>query len=251
MAAVLDSGPNAAISHESAAARWALPGFTIAPLHVIAARTRASVDDALATTHRPRSLAPAHLTEIDGIAITTPTRTIFDLASSPGTSPTRLERALDTALARRLVSVASLHRVLDQLAGRGRSGITLMRALVDERPLRQPTVESNLEARFAQIAGAASFRHLERQIDVGDEDGWIGRVDFVDRRRRIVFEIGDALFHGSLTDRRRDEARWDRLRGVGWRVEAVEGFEIFHRRAQLTARLCALSRGEPPNELVA
>lgn len=211
MAAVLDTGSDACVARESAAASWRLPGF-----------------------------------RLDGVPVTTPTRTLFDLAAAPDVSELRMARLIDTAWARRLVSHASLTSMLDELAGKGRPGIVLMRELLEERPADHVPPESNTEARFEEIARLAGLRQLERQVDVGGDDGWIGRVDFIDRRRRLVIEVGDALFHGSLTDRRHDEARWSRLEAAGYAVETVDAFEVFHRADTLVARLRAVANTRNP-----
>lgn len=179
---------------------------------------------------------------LDGIPITTPSRTLFDLAGCPGVNPKQISRTLDTAWSRGLVSHASLARMLDDLAARGRPGITLMRALLDERPADHRPPGSSTEARFQEVACSVGLRAFERQVDLGGDDGWIGRVDFVDRSRRIVVEVIDALFHGSLTDQRHDLTRWRRLEDAGWTVEVVDGFDIFHRTDELRDRLAALAR---------
>lgn len=246
-AAVLDAGPSAATSHETAAARWGLPGFRLRPISVIALRDR-DAPAPLAIIHRPRHIRDGHVVELDGVPTTSPTRTIFDLASTRSISTGRLERAIDTALSRRLVSIASLNAMLDEIGGRGRAGTLRMRELLEDRPASYRPPESNLEAAFEKLARGAGFLDLERQVELGSDDAWIGRVDFIDRRRRVVFEIGDALFHGSLTDQRRDIARHEALRAAGLRVEVIAAFDVFHRRDDLRLRLRKLLI---PDELVA
>jgi very-short-patch-repair endonuclease len=191
-------------------------------------------------------MRPGHWVRLDGVPVTTPTRTLFDLAAAPDVSDLRMARLIDTAWARRLVSHASLTSMLAELAGKGRPGIVLMRELLEARPADHVPPESNTEARFEEIARLAGLRHLERQVDVGGDDGWIGRVDFIDRRRRLVVEVGDALFHGSLTDRRHDEVRWSRLEAAGYAVETVDAFEVFHRADTLVARLRAVANARNP-----
>ena len=238
LAAVLDVGPDACVSHESAAGLWGLPGFAKLPAVVTGRRTRARSGAVLASSlHRPRRLLDGHVVEIDHLAVTTPTRTVFDLAGSPGIHPLRLERVLDTAWARGLVSHSSLHGMLRDLAARGRPGITLMRELLAARPADHRPPESGLEARFQELARRAGFRSFDRQVDIGDEGGWIGRVDFVDRRRGLVVEVDSARYHGSLTDRRRDDARHAALRAAGFSVETFTDHELFHQPDLVAARL--------------
>ena len=89
MAGALDSGAGAAVSHESAAALWRLPGFATGPLHV----SRSVGRSTLATVHRTH-VAETHLRLFERIPVTSPARTIFDLAGV--LHPGRAERASTT-----------------------------------------------------------------------------------------------------------------------------------------------------------
>ncbi len=241
MAAALDAGPRAVVSHQSAAALWGLPGFRTEPIHVTARRHRVAKGDLLATVHEPRCLLGHHVTGLDGVPVTVPARTLFDLAGCREVSPARLGRLVDAAWSRRLVSFAALHRMLGELGRRGRRGIAAMREVLDERPVDHVPPESGLEARFRDLALLAGWRDLDRQVDLSGDTGWIGRVDFCDHRRRVVFEIGDGLFHGSISDRRRDGRRRRSLQEAGWRVIDVDAFDVFHRSDALVTRLRRLA----------
>lgn len=236
-AAMLDAGPDAVLSHWTAAARWGLPGFRLVPVHVVSSRTTKTVSNPIGVLHRPRLLMSGHVVELDGQPVTTPARTLFDLSGSPTISSARLERLVDTALARRLTSTGVLHRMMEDLATRGRPGIVRMRDILDERPSSYVPPESGLEAAFQALATEAGLTGFERQVNVGDGESWIGRVDFLDRERKLIVEVGDGLFHGSVTDQRRDQRRGAALQAEGWRVEVVDGFDVFHRRHELLARL--------------
>ncbi len=111
---------------------------------------------------------------------------------------------MDTALSRKLVSRASMGRVLDDLAEHGRSGTVLFRTLLEERPEEYVAPESELEARFIELTRRHGLREPERQVDLGDADGWIGRVDFLFRGARLVVEVDGAEYHDGLVDRRVD-----------------------------------------------
>ena len=238
MAAVLDAGPGAAVSHQTAAAMWGLPGFARTPVHVTAIRTRVRrTSSHLAVVHEPRAQLPHHTTELDGVPVVTPSRMVFELAGSPWMHPLRLERVVDTALSRRLVSVKSLERVLLELGGRGRAGTVAMRELLATRRSDYRPAESGLEARFAELLARAGMSGFERQVDVGDEEGWVGRVDFIDKDAAIIVETDTALHHGSITDRRHDELRRQRLRAAGWTVIAVTDVDVFQRPDEVVARL--------------
>ncbi|HSH59454.1 MAG TPA: hypothetical protein VK988_07395 [Acidimicrobiales bacterium] len=55
LAAVLDAGPGAVVSHQSAAALWRLPGFELEPLVLSGPRTGTKRKTALATLHHTPS----------------------------------------------------------------------------------------------------------------------------------------------------------------------------------------------------
>lgn len=248
MAAVLDSGLQSSLSHLSAAARWGLPAGDVPRPHVTAPRThRRQVE--LAIVHEPRSLEPTHTTAVDGIPITTPARTLFDIANLRGVHPDRIERFTDAALSRGLTTVARLRTVLDELPTRGRRGRALMRRLIEERETGTNPTESNLEFRFAALAKQAGFRELDRQVDLGDGDDWIGRVDFVDRAARMVVEIDGERFHSSHTDLGRDQRRQRRLEQAGWTVVRFSDVDVWHRGAWVVEQLRAVRRVRRPDQL--
>jgi very-short-patch-repair endonuclease len=226
LAAILDLNVDAAVSHTSAAARWGIPGFQLAPLHVTGERERGRRPAHVGIVHRPKLLLPDHVVVLDGIRTTTPTRTLFDLAGILHWK--RTERALETALSMRLTTTPRLHAMFRQLARRGRAGIAVMRSLLDERPIGYVPAGSRLELRVEDLARQAHITDLVRQIDVGNGSDPIGRVDFVDRERRIIIEVQSDRFHGSMVDSRRDAERIDALRAAGWIVVEIHEYDIWY-----------------------
>ena len=184
-AAVLDV-PDALVSHEAGAAVWEWPGFRFRPPHVVHPLGANLVRSSLAIVHSSTHLPPSHRAVHHGIPITTPVRTLFDLASR--VHPLRLARLVDTAWAMRLVTGAVLHDALENHAERGRPGIQIMRKLLADRPRTYRPPDSNLEARFQEIARSMGMTTLRRQVEVGAE-GWVGRVDFLDSKHPLVIEV--------------------------------------------------------------
>ncbi len=114
------------------------------------------------------------------VPITTPARTIFDLASLAHLHPGRVARALDAMWAARLVDHRSLTQMLEHLQGKGRPGIRLMRTLLAERGEGYVPAESSLERRFLAVCERFGIVGFDRQVLLGDDQP-IGRVDFVHR----------------------------------------------------------------------
>jgi len=231
MAATLDAGAVAAVSHESAAALWRLPGFQPGPMHV----SRAAGRSTLATAHRTH-LPASHVLTFERIPVASPARTIFDLAGVLHAG--RTERALDNALARGLTSVDSLRRVTDELARQGRAGSAVMRRLLADWDASYVAPESNMEARFAAIVRQAGLPPLVRQRDVGGED-WIGRVDYLEPERKLIVEVDSDLHHRSLLDEAADARRDAAAAGAGYTVVRIQEFDLWHRPDEVLKRLLA------------
>jgi hypothetical protein len=133
MAAVLACGPSAALSHRSAAALWRIVPRWHSPTEVTAQtkRRRPGVQ-----VHRSRH---ADATTHYGIRVTTPARTLVDLADV--LDPRALTRALNEAQVLRLVTPAELTTLLTRYPGRRTARLT---------PERGAT-RSHLEDRFTRF----------------------------------------------------------------------------------------------------
>ncbi len=239
MAAALDAGRGAVVSHPAAANLWGLPGFGTEHVHVSRPRAATSRVGSLATVHEPRFLPDHHRTLVDRIPVTTVARTVFDLAGC--LHPLRTERALDNALARELVDLETMRAVAIELLEHGRTGSALMRQLLSDRGAGYVPPASGLEARFFALLVEAGVELPDRQVDVGGE-AWVGRVDFLYRRARLVIEIDSDVHHTAKldvdSDRRRDEA----LKAGGFRVVRITEHQVWQRPHEVVALVLAAIR---------
>jgi very-short-patch-repair endonuclease len=188
--------------------------------------------------HTSTVLEESDLTVRRGLPVTTPTRTIFDLAGRQ--HPGRTARDLNDLMSRGLITLLGLQEQLDRLAGRGRPGITVMRERIAAIEDGERPTESSLELRCREILHQAGFRGVDQQVELGDDEGFVARVDFCDRPLRVVFEVDSDRFHGGLLDRQLDEAKTARLEAVGWTVVRITEHEIFWQRRDLVARLTTI-----------
>lgn len=229
------AGPSAAASHRSAAGLLGIPGFERRGVpEVTTPRTRRHRAPS-AIVHRWRPFPDHHLTVVDGIVTTRVARTLVDLAGV--LHPGRTERAVDNCLAAAMVTIDTLQCIFGDMAGRGRGGVAVMRAILAERDADYVAPASELEARFIALARIAGC-DLERQLDTGDADGWIGRVDFGCRPMGLLIELDGRRHHSALLDRRADERRDARLRAAGWRhIERFTWADVVDRPAWVVARL--------------
>ena len=239
LVAILDAGGGAALGGSSAAAWWNIPGNQLEPLHVVRWRGRSGTPGRQDRRHVPTLLPDEHVVVLDGIPVQVPARAIFDIAGSRRRGAelpwfiSRMERMVDSAWSARLVSGATLHGMLDDLAQRGRPGIRVMRSVLESRGVDYVPPASNLEARAIQILADAGIPPMRRQVDTGDDQGWIGRVDLRDEVWPLVVEIQSERFHSSLIDRQLDAHRIERLEAAGYIVVAVTDVQVWNRPAEV------------------
>jgi len=199
-----------------------------------------------ANAHRSLVIPEHHRLGVDGIATSTLARTLFDLCGS--VHALRAERALDNALARKQVTLAAAWRVLDDLAEHGRAGTVLMRELLEERGEHYVAPESELEARFVDLVRDFGLPEPRRQVDLGDADRWIGRVDFAWADAGLIVEVDGHRYHSARLDTAADAARDGAFDAAGWRVERLTWHDVTVRRSEVAARLRELLRPLPGRE---
>jgi very-short-patch-repair endonuclease len=245
MLAVLDAGAHAALCGTSAAAWWGIPGNLMRPVQVVRVRDQTNRPRRHGFNHEPTLLPPEHVVTLDGVPTVVPARALFDVAGTQRKGAElpwwvdRIARMVDTAWSMRLVSGRSLHAMLRQMSERGRPGIRVMRQVLEVRGIDYVPPASALESRFAQLMARAGLPPMRRQVDAGDGDRWIGRVDFRDSEVPLVVEIQSERFHASLIDRQLDAGRVRRLEAAGYLVLEVTETDVWHRGAEVVARVSA------------
>ena len=70
---------------------------------------------------------------------------------------------------------------------------------------------------------------MRRQVDTGDEEGWIGRVDLRDPELPLIVEVQSERFHSSQIDHQLDARRIERLERAGLVVVQVTDIQAWHR----------------------
>jgi very-short-patch-repair endonuclease len=194
MAAVLSCGPDAVLSDSSAAALLRIGDELAGTIEITippgTTRRRPNI-----TVHR-RPLAPADRTEIDAIPVTTPTRTLVDLATR--LPPPALERAVNEADKRDLVTADALREALSDYAGQ--PGSPALRALLDHRTFR--LTDSELERRFLPIAAQAGLPPPQTGARL---NGF--KVDFYWPTLGLVVETDGLRYHRTPAQQARDQLR--------------------------------------------
>lgn len=235
LAAVLDVGPSSYVSHRSAAALWLPSTFEVEPIELVVLRGGRETASTLAVTHRPRHLTDPFAAELDAIPVVRPALVLLQLAAV--VPPARLRRLLDRMWSRHLLSGPSVRRELAGLMHRGRPGTAALRELLDSLPENYVPPASGLEGRLAELTEQAGLPAMRRQVDLGDQERWCGRVDFVAHDLPLVVEVDSERYHTALTDRAADAERQRRLEDAGYRVVRFTETDVWQRPARTVETL--------------
>ena len=204
MAAVLACGEEAVLSHRSAAELWGIrPPARF--LDVTAVGGRGPRRGGL-VVHRGY-VPPGQRTVVHAIPVTTPGRTLVDLADV--LTRRGLERAIDEAEYLRLDCTG-----LSPIPGRRGAGV-LAQVLAGHEAGSTRT-RSQLEEMFLAMCEAHSLTQPEVNVHV---EGY--EVDFLWRDRRLVVELDGAAAHYTRRAFERDRARDAELTLAGYRVVRV------------------------------
>ncbi len=203
MAAVLYCGEAAALTNGSAAALLGIeserPGLIeiAVPPH---RRPRGAPD----ITVLRRIIPAADCTTRRGIPLTSPARTLLDLATH--LSPRRLEAAVNAADKNELIDPPALRGYLAEREGQ--RGVRALRTLLDHHTFL--LTDSELERRFVPIAKRAGLpKPLTRQRVNGF------RVDFFWPELGLVVETDGLRYHRTPAQQARDRLRDQRHTAAG------------------------------------
>jgi very-short-patch-repair endonuclease len=203
MAAVLACGPDAVLSHTSAAALWQLlpqRGF----VHVTVpgyGRPRSGIK-----VHRSRTLRPPDVTRRDNIPVTTPSRTLADL-----------------------------HRTLPQPQfARALREAEYLKLPLDDRHAPDGT-RSELEADFLTLCRRHRLPKPEVNVRIGPYV-----VDFLWPDHKLVVEVDAYSTHGSRSVFESDRARDVQLRLWGYEVFRFTPLQIDDEARAIAATLGTL-----------
>ncbi|MFN8036704.1 MAG: hypothetical protein U0V73_12290 [Acidimicrobiia bacterium] len=216
-------GGRAAASHRSGAAVWEYPGFPPEVVEVLVSH-RDWLRLGGVRTRYTTKLPDCDLTERDGIRVTTPARTLIDLcAVAP---PWRVEQALDDAERRNLVTIALLRERLDDLACRGRRGVRVMRAILDQRDPAARPPESMQERRLLRAIADVGLPAPVTQFEIFEFGRFVARVDAAYPAVRLALEYDSYRFHGGRAKFDLDLARRNALTRAGWHVVHVTAADL-------------------------
>ena len=187
--------------------------------------------------HVPRMLTTADVVDLKGILVTTPARTLLDIASQ--VSPADLEAHLEELLRRGLVSIPRMRWQLQREGHSGRNGVAELRRLLDVRGQNVAT-ESPLETAFSRWFRDARLPSPVRQHRVMDGPRFIARIDFAYPVQRVGIEVTSYRWHSGRRDWVRDLERDRALKALGWRLVYAVHEDLLERPRDLEAEIAGL-----------
>ncbi|HEX4819384.1 MAG TPA: DUF559 domain-containing protein [Acidimicrobiales bacterium] len=244
---VLAAGERTVVSTQAACA---LHGFRRSQPGVIEVQTPegGSHTPVFGTIHETFWLPRSHIVEVNKLPVTSVARTVFDVAGHPkhplafqndllrANHVKQMTWLVNHAIRDHGMRMLDLDRVLASTGRRGKPGTAIIREIVADLGVDYAPSASELQDLFSEMLDAYGVPRPDEEIDLGTAERWVGRVDFVWRRQRVIVEV-DGRQHGAPLDRRADRARDSALGGEGWTIIRVTRAELVHEPEKVIARI--------------
>jgi predicted transcriptional regulator of viral defense system len=233
MAAVLACGPDAVLSHRSAAYLWGLVDSWEEPIDVTAPNRRGRSPKGVAA-HRDGSLQPIDKTSVHGVPCTTVGRTLLDFASvEPEWS---VRKAVAQAEVLRILDRPKLRALLKR--SRRRRGVARLRLILDTIRPQTNRTRSELERLFLEMCASRAVPEPEVNVWLPAPDGRRYQADFLWRDARRIIEADSRRFHDTDSAFGAERKRQQQLELAGWRVSRCTWEEVERepRRLALTVQ---------------
>jgi very-short-patch-repair endonuclease len=217
----------AMVSHTSAGRVWNLRGMgSDRRLHVtLPGRHKRLIPGAV--VHWSHRIDVIDVVERpDGIRVTSPPRTAFDLAWQ--LSDDRLASVIEQLVHDKRCTIPTLFATGRRLGRRGRNGSDRFARVLQSRPAWLRPVGSDLELRFERAVLAAGLPRPVRQARVTLPDGQLVHPDFVWPELGEAVEIDHITWHGGKLDLTYDKQRDRLLRRVGIHTTRFTDSEILN-----------------------
>lgn len=243
MAAVLATGEGAVASHRCAAALYGLRRIRCeVPVVTVSGRRKPRL--AGIESHRRDTLAPADRTRIGVIPVTSPARTILDLAGildlSVEAERVRLGGAIDDMVVRKLASLGALERLLERVARSRIPGAAVVDELLAERRAGKKPSETGLEDELLEVFRVFGLPEPVRQHVLRLPNGGTVRFDAAYPELLLGFEADGDEHHKGLLDRMRDQARDEQCGLISWTVRRYGTEDIRDRPAGIADEVAGL-----------
>lgn len=233
LAAVLACGPDAVLSHRSAACLHEILDDSRSRVDVIAPNRRGRAPHGIAA-HRDGTLAPVDRVEIDGIPSTSLARTLLDIAATE--SPATLRYAVTQSEVEGVFDLAEAVELLER--SKGRRGVARLRLAIELHDPQEQEARRELEKKLLRL-----FKRNGLRPEVNGHllvDGISMMPDFIWREARLIVEADSRRVHGTMTAFEKDRIRDQRLAAAGWTVIRVTWRQVTEEPERLTQTLRSL-----------
>lgn len=173
---------------------------------------------------RSRELRDDDVTEVRGIPVTSPPRTLLDLAAHVGRRP--LARSLREAVRLGTTTTQDIADVLGRHRGR-RGSARLAAALQRYTGLPLERARSGAEVRALEILRDAGRVMPRLNVRIAGEE-----ADLSWTAQRLIVEVDGGPFHQDRGEDARKEARW---RAAGWTVRRISSDDVYEHPSRLLA----------------
>src|SRR4051812_34461140 len=236
MAAVLSYGPDAVLSHRTAAALWEVRRSASRIIEVAVPGRRHHARGGI-RLHRVRSLHPDDRTVHEGVPVTSVARMLLDFAEVSG--PRELERAIEEAERRRIFDLRQVEDLCERSPGR--RGLRPLLAVLAGQSGPPPRTRSDLERDFLDFCRDAGLPEPLVNTEVAGFE-----VDFVWHEQRLAVELDSREFHLTPAAFEQDRIRDAALQLAGYRVVRITHRRLANEPAAVADMLRALLATSPP-----
>ncbi len=228
-AAVLVGGPEAAVSHRSAAWLWGLtptmagagaptlPAFDLPTITVPRNHGAHAAGIHIVRSRRPLQTVLRH-----GLPCTTAMRTVVDCAAVM--DPDEFDGLVDTGLAHRVVDVDALSRVVGDRRLRYHDGRRFLEERLAARGMVGSPHPSVLESRMARLFHRHRLPPPKAEVVWGPNRRY--RLDFAFPELRFAIEVDGWSAHFAPEQQRHDNQRANVLARAGWTVLHYDWWDV-------------------------
>jgi len=232
----------AVVGRTTAARLWKIRGIRQQLLEVVVP-SGSPLEVPNVSFYRSRSIPPIDVVQrADGIRVTSPARTLFDLADV--VTESELEVMFEQCLREQLVTLAALESVGQRLSARGRPGSTRYRSVITGLRRIQAPTQSDLELHFLRGLRSASLPEPVCQAHLRLPTGRAIRFDFAYPSKRLAIEI-DGFGHIGAQAEARDQERDRLVAGLGWMTMRFVPHQVWPDAGPAVSQVAAVLSARP------
>lgn len=230
LAGAIAAGPDALVSHRTAALLWDLDAVFGRMIEVTVPFNEEPEPEGV-ILHRTRRVNPASV--IHGIPITSPEKSLLDLA---GFVPERvLQKAARSAVRKGVTTPGKMDEAIGLYGGRGVKGTRAFRRVVAFVADDQSASVSEIDLRL--IVMDAPVPTPVQQLQVKLPDGSHAYPDFAWPDRMRIVEADGFEAHGTPEQLQHDLRRQNQLMDLGWEIRRFTATDIREKPDEVRAEI--------------